>query len=133
MLFYDAYEVSVEPSIDNQDDSLLNSVPDDVELLVCIVDAQFGRDPDTEDTGVQTQDTNCDTNLEMLCSLAVYHQDGYTIDDDLEKTVYLNYPEGQDDEQGVNAVGVSLDTINQSCGILLQRQWPLQDEPTHNA
>jgi len=37
----------------------------------------------------------------------------------------LNYPEGEDGEQGVDAVPVSRDTTNQTYGVLLQRQWPL--------
>jgi len=49
--------------------------PNDVELLVSLVDFQLGRDPDTEDTGVQTQYADCDANLEVLCSLSIDHQD----------------------------------------------------------
>lgn len=44
----------------------------------------------------------------MLCSLAVYHQDCHAVDDDLEEAMNLDYPEGQDGKQGVNAVPVSL-------------------------
>ena len=46
-------EEVVEPSIDNENDDLFDTVPDDIDSLVRLVDSQLCRDPDAEDSGIQ--------------------------------------------------------------------------------
>ena len=52
LLDHDDKEV-VEPSIDNENDDLFDTVPDDIDSLVRLVDSQLCRYPDAEDSSVQ--------------------------------------------------------------------------------
>ena len=82
---------------------------------------QFRGNPDAEYGNVQTHYSNRNSDLESLCSLSVHHQDRYAVNDDLEQTMHLDYPETQNGEQGVYAVLISCDTTDQLDCVLLQR------------
>jgi hypothetical protein len=85
-------EVAVKHGINDQEDTLLNAIPNEVDVVETLRNLQLGRNPDTKDTDVDESknDRGYPSNLDSVSSID--HKEGNSVDDDSADTLNLYDP-----------------------------------------
>lgn len=78
-------KVQVKTGIDEQKYDLFDAVPDVVDVLPGLVDPQTSRDPDAKHANVDKENDDECADLELSRVLSDDHEDGYSVDDDLDE------------------------------------------------
>lgn len=98
-------EVAVQREIDDGEDDLFASVPNNVEADPCIVDLEAGRHQSDEDADVYGQDVGEDDPLQLCCFAGHNHQETEAINNDLQRQLHLDSPEQRFGSTGQTDVG----------------------------
>lgn len=82
-------EVEVECGVHDGEDDLFDSIPNLVDVDEGIVDLKASRHPDAENANVDGEKNEEAEPFEFRCIGPNNHQEADSVDDDLNKTLYL--------------------------------------------
>ena len=93
-------EVPIQSRVHEQDQDFRNLVPDVIDIDEYLANRRYCvcRDPDTEDSDVDSGDDDYGAPFDIADCAAVFSNKGDTIDDDLHKELDLEDPEEEDEE-----------------------------------
>jgi hypothetical protein len=83
----------VKHSVDDQEDALLNPIPNVVDVVIPLRNLQLGRDPNTKDADVDESESNCCYPSDLNGISSIDHKERNSVDDDAANALNLYDPE----------------------------------------